>query len=176
MRDYIRLPRCTVQRRQGDFCDRPTHEDMPFPICLDHALKLYLHMSDEVRRRALGGPEERAAAQARMNDRDARRRDAQRAQSVVYYLRLGQYIKIGYTENMQERLKALRVYDDTQGAVLATEPGGRREERARHLQFADLRVNRRREDFKAEDSLMRHIEAVRARYGPPVITGYVHVP
>jgi len=37
MRDYIVLPRCTVQLAHGEFCDADAAEDMPFPICERHA-------------------------------------------------------------------------------------------------------------------------------------------
>ncbi len=40
--------RCTVQRATGSFCDAPTAEDMPFPICPKHAIRLFIHMRQTV--------------------------------------------------------------------------------------------------------------------------------
>lgn len=70
--------------------------------------------------------------------------------SLVYYLRFGDRVKIGYTTNLPERLKAIP-HDE----VLATEPGTIQDERARHIAFADLRVTG--EWFRFEEPLVSHI-------------------
>lgn len=75
---------------------------------------------------------------------------------VVYYLLLGDRIKIGTTIHLRNRLKSLRVDDR---AVLATEPGGLELERRRHLQFATERLGRR-EDFAISARLMDHIRSL----------------
>lgn len=77
-------------------------------------------------------------------------------ESVVYYARIGDVIKIGFTTNLVERLRALRVQP---GGLLAVEPGGRDVERSRHLEFADERYGAR-EDFAMSTRLMAHIEAL----------------
>lgn len=92
-----------------------------------------------------------------------------KAQSQVYYVRLGDHIKIGYTVNMTQRMNALRA-DLSQ--VLATEPGGRELEAERHQQFAAERVSRR-EDFNPSRRLLAHIEEIRAEHGEPLITTWV---
>lgn len=86
---------------------------------------------------------------------DLARRDRE-AGAVVYYLRIGDRIKIGFTTNLAQRVAALRLDPD---AVLATEPGGRDIEYRRHLQFADERYGRR-EDFAPSDRLMAHIRTL----------------
>lgn len=83
--------------------------------------------------------------------------------SVVYYLDLGQHIKIGFTTNLQQRLNALRADKDQ---LLAIEPGGRDVERARHDQFAHERLDRR-ENFRISDRLTDHVQRIRADYGLP---------
>lgn len=98
----------------------------------------------------------------------ATRQVAMAAQSRVYYVRIGDHVKIGYTINLRQRLGALRVDDD---ALLATEPGGRSVEAQRHKQFIEERVGKR-ENFNPSRRLLAHIEAVRAEHGPPMITNY----
>jgi hypothetical protein len=83
------------------------------------------------------------------------------AGAIVYYLRIGDRIKIGFTTNLKQRLSNLRL---DPGCVLATEPGGREVEWARHQDFADERYGRR-EDFAPSDRLIEHIERLR---GTPV--------
>lgn len=103
--------------------------------------------------------------------REERRAQALEAQSVVYYIRIGDHVKIGFTSNLRERLKALRVYTDN---LLATEPGGRAVEAQRHQEFAAERVGRR-ENFNPSRRLLAHIEQVRNEHGAPVVTSYPRV-
>jgi len=164
-----RIPECTVQLSDGRFCEAESMEDAPFPICERHAHAIFMHMRDtseltlENIRKALGirRPEYKMANDAR--------EAAYRAQSVVYYVRLNDRIKIGYTVNLKARLIGLRVSQDH---VLATEPGGRKLEAIRHRQFAHLRYGRW-EEFEPVDELMEHIAAIRVRYGAPDITSYI---
>lgn len=83
---------------------------------------------------------------------------------VVYYVRLGTTIKIGFSTNLRERLRALRA---TPSDLLAVEPGGRDLEQQRHQQFNHLRVTPKREDFHGDRDLRRHIGALRALHGMP---------
>lgn len=94
----------------------------------------------------------RAAQPAREALREAERRERE-AGAVVYYLRIGDRIKIGFTTNLRQRVAALRL---DASAVLATEPGGRDVEYRRHHEFADERYGRR-EDFAPSDRLLAHI-------------------
>lgn len=80
-------------------------------------------------------------------------RERRAAVSVVYYVRTGRYVKIGYTSNLKARLVNLRL-DATE--VLATESGGRTLEAQRHAQFADERIGKR-EDFVLSFRLQEHI-------------------
>lgn len=116
------------------------------------------------------GREVQASAE-RYEAREDRRQQALSDQTVVYYVRIGDHVKIGYTCNLKQRLVALRVAED---AVLATEPGARELERRRHLQFADERVGRR-EDFNPSKRLLAHLDALISEHGKPVITTYPKV-
>jgi hypothetical protein len=81
---------------------------------------------------------------------------------VVYYVRRGQYIKIGTTVQFTIRMTALRPDE-----VLAVEPGSYDLERERHLQFADSRANGRGEYFFPSQALIEHMLSVRAQHGIP---------
>lgn len=121
-----------------------------------------------LRERNGGISEAEREAHFRSRQRAEEREKALRGQVVVYYVRIGDHIKIGFTTNMKLRLSALRIDPD---AVLATEPGGRTLEAERHKQFAAERVSRR-EDFNPSRRLLDHIGKVRQEHGPPVVTGY----
>lgn len=77
-------------------------------------------------------------------------REQQVHPSVVYYMRVGNRAKIGFTTNLTARLAAIVPEE-----VMATELGGRLLEETRHRQFADLWVAR--EWFRLEEPLISHI-------------------
>lgn len=73
---------------------------------------------------------------------------------IVYYMRLGQLVKIGFTTNLTKRLGVINPEE-----VMVTEPGGREREQQRHREFDALRVHG--EWFRLAAPLTDHIEAVR---------------
>jgi hypothetical protein len=79
--------------------------------------------------------------------------------SLVYYVRIGDHVKIGTTTNLTARLNALQV-DRIPGALLGTEEGGRDVERMRHRQFEADRIDSRRELFIPSSRLMAHIKTL----------------
>lgn len=81
--------------------------------------------------------------------------------SVVYYLKLGNRVKIGTSTNLKARLKAVP-YE----ILIAVEPGGNALERRRHAQFANLRRNG--EWFEATQELLEFAVTVRQEHGEPV--------
>lgn len=84
------------------------------------------------------------------------RREAERlSRSVVYYIRIGDHVKIGTSINVSDRLRSF--YLD-ESALLATEPGGYDLEKQRHREFADERVSTNRELFNPSRRLLAHIE------------------
>lgn len=119
-------------------------------------------------REARPSPEEREAEWQAREDERARLLEEQ---SVVYYVRIGDRVKIGFSANLRQRLIALRLDDS---AILATEPGGRMLETQRHREFAEERVGRR-EDFNPSRRLLAHIKSVREQHGRPTITTYPKV-
>lgn len=162
---------CTVEQKNATFCDAPAWPDAPFPICRHHAVELYMTMrgihndalvasSGLIPGMDAGGNPYQAELEQRISDRSAARRTG----DVVYYVRIGDSIKIGYTSQLDTRIKALRAAREN---VLATEPGGRELEAKRHAQFGRLRKGRR-EDFEPSFALIQHIDDVRERHGRPV--------
>lgn len=123
---------------------------LAIPLCYKHFSYVgvrYIAAGEEERKA------ERLAEQIRLGEAATARRERAAAKSVVYYVRTGRYIKIGYTANLRDRLHTLRLHPT---AVLATEPGGRRLEAQRHAQFAADRIGRK-EDFAPSLALMEHI-------------------
>lgn len=86
----------------------------------------------------------------------------QQIEGTVYYLRVGSYIKIGWSANLEKRMRSYP--PDT--ILLATEPGTRKDEHRRHKMFAAHRTHGR-EWYAMVPSLMHHIEQTAARHGQP---------
>jgi hypothetical protein len=83
---------------------------------------------------------------------------------VVYYAELRPGIlKIGTTLNLRTRMSTLHV---PPASVVAAEPGTYDVEKARHQQFAHLRIGRG-EDFRVDEGLREHVEALAAEHGDP---------
>jgi hypothetical protein len=59
---------------------------------------------------------------------------------LLYFIRAGDYLKIGVTTDLDRRLLALRTASPLPLVVKAVRPGTVREERAWHQRFAHLRV------------------------------------
>lgn len=155
-------------------CDRADwHEEASdIPLCTPHFIKVGDAFAKEMQIRLLSPVSWDSTERAEKSRRRLEARaQAIREQAVVYYVRIHDCIKIGYSTNLKARLSTLRVDDD---AVLATEPGGRELEALRHQEFADLRIGRR-ENFKPVDRLLRHIEHVREVCGEPNITTYPQI-
>lgn len=75
---------------------------------------------------------------------------------VVYYMRIGNRVKIGWSTNLPYRLAAINPEE-----LMVTEPGNRILERARHDQFSELRTHG--EWFRLESPLAAHILDLQAR-------------
>jgi hypothetical protein len=75
--------------------------------------------------------------------------------NVVYYIKVGKYVKIGTSRNLDQRIK----HYPPDAELLATEPGGRKIETMRHQQFAKY-LSARHEWFEPGPKLMRHIEGL----------------
>lgn len=127
-------------------CDKPGElEDIP--LCLRHLTKAW-RTFDQTYMSLLRMRSERAGeveTRERIKRRDER--------GVVYFIRFGDRVKIGFTTNLAGRLADLP-HDE----VLGTVPGAMADERRCHAAFAHLRVTG--EWFRAEPELLSFIEDV----------------
>ena len=97
------------------------------------------------------------------------RAERHRAASQVYYMRCGEFIKIGVSITPAYRLRTIREIGGVLSPdglnlaltkLVATEPGGQSHERAMHRQFAHLRHTG--EWFTETPELTAHIERIAA--------------
>lgn len=79
--------------------------------------------------------------------------------SVVYFIRMGDHIKIGYTTDLKHRIHGLSL---TMGHVMATTRGASVLEAQLHKQFAKLREYG--EWFRAEPELLDYIDKIRPKW------------
>lgn len=101
--------------------------------------------------------EQRAKAQIRM-----RRASASSVPGWVYYARIGELIKIGFTESLEQRIASYPPNTE----LVAVHPGTPGLEKEMHQRFHELRA-RGREWFLPGSLLERHIQNVRAEFGDP---------
>ncbi len=80
----------------------------------------------------------------------------------VYYLLIGDLIKIGFASNVRKRLRSY----PPNAELLAVEPGDRALEKRRHQQF-DEHLQRGREWFADVDEIRAWISDVRNEHGDP---------
>lgn len=154
---YLQDRRCCVPD-----CGRLIVDTSTIPTCYRCGLEIARAftdriLADETRRR-----DEVRRRQIEHSANDRGETEVSR-DSVVYYVRIGGYIKIGYTTKLRERMRSLRVDPD---ALLAIEPGGRDEERRAHAWFAPERIGRW-ENFEPSARLLAHVEALREQYDLP---------
>lgn len=82
------------------------------------------------------------------------------AKGWVYYARVGDRIKIGYSTNVRRRMGQY----PPGSVLLAVEPGTKAMESTRHKQFFHL-LDAAREWFRQDDELKAHIAKIRSRWG-----------
>lgn len=150
--------RCTAGLSSGDFCDADAAPDMPFAICARHALQVYRHMQAIVTE-ARTNPRSYVAAHDTLIKRvhDERYARDNTPTHLVYYVEVGQLIKIGTTGGpLRQRLAAY----PPGSKLLAFEQGGRALEAQRHREFSHL-LTERNEWFRPAPELMAHIQRLR---------------
>jgi len=155
------LDRCTITDRHGEPCGLPSVENAPFPICDAHAVQTYRYVS-----RRIGSLADDPMFQIKMrlesaeSERSRERYKLAARVEVVYYVQIGEHIKIGYTSRLRLRMNA---YPATR-RLLATEPGTYADEAARHHQFRHL-LAAGNEWFRPGPDLMDHINDLRSAQG-----------
>lgn len=133
------------------------------PICLDHVVLI----ANETATRGI--PESAIKKILIRRDEEARRARAEgklrrgpgkNAPGWVYYARVGDLIKIGYTMGLAERMAEYPPNTE----LLAAHPGTRGLESEMHVRFRELRA-RGREWFHPGPVLEAHINDIRQRFG-----------
>lgn len=133
-------------------CGRLQHEEDSPPLCTAHLIKAAAYMRDHaVLAGAMFGPQPDLPPGRPLPAPNER----------VYYVHIHDYVKIGTTRALRNRMLNMRVEPHQ---ILAVEPGGRELEKQRHQQFAEERHGQR-EDFDMSDRLMQHIAETRALHG-----------
>lgn len=140
-------------------CDHYASREIDLlPICPQHAWELAQHFRPILTEAARLG-----AQRVAENQRESREHvRGNREPPVVYYVRIGGYIKIGYTTRLRNRLATLRIDE-----LLAAEPGGSELERQRHREFTAERIDLKRENFRPSPALEAHIAELRALHPLP---------
>lgn len=143
------------------------------PLCMRHLAQAWEFCNSAIGRQRLDNLRDPAELAARNDDffrltrQGIDERDAMLAElaadaeiddldSVVYYLRFADRIKIGFSRNLGRRLLALP-HDE----LLVVEPGARLVEARRHRQFAEHRIVG--EWFASAPKLLQHIEQLREK-------------
>jgi hypothetical protein len=153
--DMFELTTCVMVDEKGRDCRHRRAEDAPLPLCLNHLRDAYLFFADylaSVRDRT----EDQEADFSKAGDLETPFTGIPESVSIVYYVRIGNHIKIGMTRNLHERMGALQPDE-----ILAIEEGGRDKEMARHQQFTWSKAPKGAEYFYPTDDLMRHIDELR---------------
>lgn len=148
------IQHCTARRDDGSFCDRHTVPGAPFPICSHHLADIARFLNsvapDAIEALILAN---RAFDGSLFRDPSARR---EQFRAVVYYVRVGAVVKIGYTGRIGERMQGYPPH----AVLLATEPGGLALEAQRHREYrASLAAGR--EWFHPSAALIEHINSLR---------------
>lgn len=123
-------------------CEVAVWPEAPVPLCLEHTMAIWVTVNEALRSRVAAVEEEAAA-------------NPIAAKPVVYFIRLGDRIKIGTTTSLRGRLDSMRTMASQEPEVLLAVSGGYKEERQVHALFADERV--RGEWFEPSERLLKFI-------------------
>lgn len=153
-------------------CGKPAEDNAPIAACLPHLAEAWTYCQDKIEREkrelmpaAFDARSRRIANDLLACGAEARKDRAQLAtdpevddpDSVVYYLKFADRVKIGFSRNLGSRLLAIP-HDE----LLAVEPGAREVERRRHEQFAPHRI--KGEWFTLNDKIRAHIDVLKAQH------------
>jgi hypothetical protein len=133
------------------------------PLCLYHAMLMYeavLHSPDVPVTSAQSKVAERRQAEQERAKARARARGQQ--PGWIYYLRIGDRLKIGYSADVRERMRAY----PPESELLAVHPGTRDLEADMHRRFTGSRAAGR-EWFRETPDLAEHVAQVIAQFGDP---------
>lgn len=144
------------------------------PLCAQHANDVWAIVDESQPEGFREAARDQRAAFLRQMEQEKEREYAERKSAAdtnatrpgfIYYLRVGDLIKIGYTLYVEDRMKAYPPNSE----LLATHPGTRQTERQMHHKFLHL-LEQGREWFAEGAELIEHIENVRNQF--PQVAGY----
>ena len=130
-------------------CNRPPHPLIPWAICAHHAMGIHAHLED-LKATATWG--ERATAARPPQDPKRVKQGWGIERGEVYFARCGPLIKIGWSSNAKQRIKALGADE-----LLLTIEGTMQDEKAMHHRFGPSWDHG--EYFHPSPDLMAFIEA-----------------
>jgi hypothetical protein len=151
-------------------CPKPLGDHPATKLCNSHAFIVWQqvdsgYQADRERERILAND---LAEQQRT--RFAQRKPTNTA-GTIYYLRVGENIKIGWAGDLAYRMRQYPPNSE----LLASHPGTRDDERELHRRLSECRTHGR-EWYSPTVILMRHIEGVIAEHGTPPTVRFVAKP
>lgn len=123
---------CTVQ-----LCSNPSSDRYRVPFCQEHILYLWSLVEQDMKHKGITVDD-----YERDQDEQARTRAQRAADAVpgfIYYLQVGEYLKIGFTTDLQRRV---REYPPS-ARLLARHHGTQDDEKSLHAHFAAFRASGR---------------------------------
>lgn len=166
-RQHIRDNPC----RWHEKCKEPRFPGLP--LCFAHAIQIRDHMidlEDEMKE------SHRLAARRNREFLEAERREVAERElreskgaepGWIYYLHVGEYIKIGYSTDVKRRIRAY----PPGSQLLAVHPGTPVLEKALHEDYKGL-LAQGREWFRPGPELLEHCESVVSQFGDPAKFAY----
>lgn len=139
-----------------------------FPVCEQHAFDIWVEVSFfrmELAKAAAAHMRKESIEETKSRiikeqlDSDRVKDERQQEPGTIYYLQIGEHIKIGYTTNLDVRLGAY----PPMAKLLATHPGTRQTESSMHQRFS-ADISGGREWFRATPEIESHIQGVREQF------------
>jgi hypothetical protein len=122
------------------------------PFCQEHVLAIWVMVDQDMR----SGETPPADVERRTGQRD------RKAAGTIYFLLVASHIKIGYTQNLHQRIGQY----PPNAELLATHPGTPTDERQLHQRFAAY-LDSGREWFRDVPEIREHIELINEGRGSP---------
>lgn len=133
-------------------CQANAAPDCPAPLCKDHARHVFAWVLAEAQ--AISATPEAPQRQGKTTPEGPRWSELP---GHVYFVRIGDHIKIGWTSNLKHRFSSLQP-----DQILATQEGTTADEKELHQRFDHL-LAKGREYFHPGPQLLDHIALLRAR-------------
>lgn len=139
-------------------CRKPTmRATLDCVLCIEHAHTAWSYYQRNTQPALMREAVAELKSEMKAEARQAKTARAAAGEGTIYYLRLHDTIKIGWTADLERRLKDYPPYAE----VLAEHPGTRAEETDLHKTFTPSRTHGR-EWYQPTPELVAHIERVRA--------------